>query len=229
MDSFVDFIISSHTADIFTWNVNLETEAKKHNDCPSSFSCPDRRFSETECDTVTVFYVTYEFHFKSRWNFHRTWMCQLYQFHYKSLVAFESGIDSNTITSPFWNITSSHHRPWNSLIAPTRPLRLLFALLSCFIHSPKYFFSSNLLTLIETIYIWCIIFSILYTLSCCSMASPSVKKPSVYCFIDLHGTKGCLVSELLNRERRKTKWEDMLSCCFCTKRCLFTHFIGPNY
>lgn len=108
------------------------------------------------------------------------------------------------------------------------------ALLSCLIYSPRIFFStSNLLILIETlgIYIWCIMLSVLHVLSFCCIASFPVKQPSVYCFIDLRWTKGCLVLELLNKGRMKGKKKrvDMPPCCSCTECWLFTHFIGANY
>lgn len=47
--------------------------------------------------------------------------CFKWQFHCDDRVPFESGISSDTITSPFWNITILHYTPWNSLITPTSP------------------------------------------------------------------------------------------------------------
>ena len=66
------------------------------------------------------------------------------------------------------------------------------------------FCTSNLLTLIKNyLHLPSIILSILY---CLSSIVSSVRKPSVYCFIDPLWTKGCLLSDLLNSERRESEW-----------------------
>lgn len=88
-----------------------------------------------------------------------------------------------------------------------------------------FFCTSNLLTLIKNyLHLPSIILSILY---CLSSIVSSVRKPSVYCFIDPLWTKGCLLSDLLNSERR-VKRVDAPPCCSCTACGLFTHFIAQK-
>lgn len=92
-----------------------------------------------------------------------------------------SGIGSDAIASPFWDIAISHHGPWNSLFTPTYGS----------LPSQQFFFTSN---------VQCFKRSYLHVMHCLSStgsrsaASLTAKKPSVYCFIDPYWTKGGLVS-----------------------------------
>ena len=157
------------------------------------------------------------FAWRSRWNLRGAPVCHL-QPSISCLMAIsprkiapllKRGIGCDTITSPFWNIPISHCRPWNSLItaasplppAAGRPAPPLAPLSSTVQPLLLVFFYIKFIDLNKKLFTSSIYHIVLY---CLSSTVSSVRKPLVYCFIDLLWTKGCLLSDLLKNKRRES-------------------------